>query len=356
MKNKFSLYSFFTVVIALFGSFCYYQDGQKRILNDCDALGYYYYLPAVVVHGDLMTFEKSFVAKEVQAGRPVPPKEQKAFNNEKPLPDNHVLDKYTCGVAILASPFYLIAHITAPILGFEQNGFSPIYVTLYLFAGLFYVLWGLWIVRKTLLLYFPDKAVAITLILLALATNLYYFSVYESGMSHGFLFFLYAQLIFATIGFYTSPNLKNAVLIGLCAGGITVIRPTEIISLFIPLLYGINNWSSLKSNFELWKQHFGKIIIAIFSFILAGVPHMLYWKTVTNHFLYYSYEKETFDFKHPHIIDGLFSYHNGWLAYSPIMALSLIGLFLLQKEEYQERPTHKSSSKFYENLHGTGFL
>lgn len=306
MKNKHSFYSFLVIAIALFGSFCYYQDGQKRILNGGDALGYYFYLPAVIIHGDLMTFEKTFAAKEIQAGRPIPSKDQKAFFNEKPLPDNHVLDKYTCGVAILAAPFYIASHLLAPILGFEQNGFSPIYITFYMFAGLFYVLWGLWIVRKTLLLYFPDNAVAITLILLALATNLYYFSAYESGMSHGFLFFLYAQLIFSTICFYASPNLKSAILIGLCAGGITAIRPTEIISLFIPLLYSINSWSSLKSNFEVWKQHFGKIAIAIVSFVLAGVPQMLYWKAVTNHFLYYSYEKESFDFKNPHLLDGLF--------------------------------------------------
>ncbi len=139
-------------------------------------------------------------------------------------------------------------------------------------------------------------------------------------------------MIFSTICFYDSPNLKSALLIGLCAGGITAIRPTEIISLAIPLLYGVHNWESLKSNFNVWKQHYGKIMFSILAFILAGVPQMLYWKAVTNQFLYYSYEKESFDFKNPRIIDGIFSYQNGWLAYSPIMALALIGLFLLKKQ------------------------
>ena len=140
MKNKQSFYSYFAIITILFASFCYYQGNEKRILDGVgDALGYYIYLPAIIVHGDLMTFEKSFAAKEVQIGRAIPPKGKKLFGNEQPLPDNHVLDKYTCGVAVLAAPFYIVAHIAAPILGFEQNGFSKIYTNAYLFAGLFYV-------------------------------------------------------------------------------------------------------------------------------------------------------------------------------------------------------------------------
>ncbi len=332
MNNNRSRVAYFLVLIALSGSFYYYYNAQKRILDGGDTWGYYAYLPALVVHGDITTFRKSFVARELQAGRPAPEADQKPFFTELSLPNDHIIDKYTCGVAIMASPFYMTAHALAAPLGYARNGFSPPYTFAYLLAGLLYVLWGLWAIRSALLYYFPDWSVAITLVLLALATNLYYFSAYESGMSHSFLFFLYAQLILSTIRFYRSPDWKNGLLIGLCAGGITAIRPNEVICLLIPLLYGVARFADLANNWTLWRRHWPKIAGAVACFILAGIPQFIYWKGVTGHFFFYSYEKEGFNFANPKIIEGLFSYQNGWLAYSPIMALALAGVFVLPKE------------------------
>lgn len=320
---------YFTIIVILFSSFFYYKRWDVAILNGGDPFGYFAYMPAIIIHDDLLTFERTYEAREAQKGKPKP--NDKVFVNEVQLPENHVLNKYTCGVAVMASPFFMIAHALADALGYEQNGFSKIYIFSFFVAGLFYVLWGLWLIRKILLHYFEEKEVLITLILFTLGTNLYYFSAFESVMAHSFLFFLYAQLMYSTMLLHEKGNWKSAFLIGLCAGAITAIRPTEIICLIIPFCYGIFDKTSFFEKINFLKTNLKYIALAICSFILAGLPQMIYWKLCTGHFLYYSYEKESFDFRHPRIIDGLFSFSNGWLAYSPIMILALIGVYFLAK-------------------------
>ncbi len=97
------------------------------------------------------------------------------------------------------------------------------------------------------------------------------------------------------------------------------------------MLYGITKWSEIKEKVTFLLENWKKTSISVLFFIIAGIPQLAYWKYITGYFLYYSYEKEGFNFKHPRIIDGVFSYANGWLAYSPIMAFSLIGLYFLNK-------------------------
>jgi hypothetical protein len=327
--NKKSLFAYIVIAIVYIYSNYHYKV-YKNAVEQGDALGYFAYLPAFFVHDDVHTFDKTHQAKRAQEGKSAPTADEKLFYNDKKLPNGYVLDKYTCGVAIMASPFYLVAHWIAKLSGLKANGFSEIYVVAFLFAGFFYIMAGLWLIRSFLLRYFEDINVAITLIVIAFATNLYYYGGYTSAMSHSYLFFLYAQLIYATIKFHEKPIYKQAIWIGLCAGAITVIRPTEIICLIIPFLYDIATWNDFKEKIKFLIENKSKIIVAIIFFILAGVPQMLYWKAVTGHFLYYSYEKESFDFKHPHIVDGLFSFGNGWLAYCPIMALSIVGIYFLR--------------------------
>ncbi|MGB0839529.1 MAG: hypothetical protein ACPGXL_05285, partial [Chitinophagales bacterium] len=57
----------------------------------------------------------------------------------------------------------------------------------------------------------------------------------------------------------------------------------------------------------------------------------IYWKYVSGDWLFYSYGKEGFDFSKPRIWDGLFSFQNGWFAYTPLMFLATAGTFWLLK-------------------------
>jgi hypothetical protein len=53
---------------------------------------------------------------------------------------------------------------------------------------------------------------------------------------------------------------------------------------------------------------------------------LLYWKKFAGSFFYYSYGSEGFNWSNPKIFEGLLGFRNGWLIYTPIMVLAIIGL------------------------------
>lgn len=302
-----------------------------------DSWGYYMYLPATFIHHDLPTFTQSLEARATHAHfkpnyelNPV-----LGLAEAKHIGDGQQVAKYTCGVALLELPAFAVAHLVAKVGGYPADGYSfPYLYALYLstflatFIGLFYL-------RKILLKYVPDGVAALSLGIVALGTNLFYFTVYNAGMSHPYLFALYAFLIYQSIRFHENPKAAQAIGIGLAAGLITMIRPTEIIVLAIPLLMGITSGKRGKERLASAWRHKELYLLAVCCFLLAGVPQLAYWKYVTGEWLFYSYGEEGFDFAHPKIIQGLFSFKNGWLTYTPIMALSLLGIpFLFKKRDF----------------------
>lgn len=79
------------------------------------------------------------------------------------------------------------------------------------------------------------------------------------------------------------------------------------------------------------RSNLNQVALAALAFFLALLPQLVYWKWTSGQFLYYSYGEEGFDFLKPHIWRGLVGYKNGWLAYTPVMWLGLVGLFWLRR-------------------------
>lgn len=331
--NKPSFFSLLFVFVVYIFSFFYYEMWHLGAKGG-DPLGYYTYLPALFLHKDITDLEKTNLARAQQFGESINP----TYYEENGIVylhsnGNRVL-KYTCGLAITVAPFFGIAHLLAPIFGYTTNGFSPIYLFTFYFAGFFYVLLGLYLLRKILLVYFEDQIVAWVLLLIALGTNLYFFAVYHSVMTHATLFFLHTLVIYKTIQLYERPTWLNSVLLGIALGLIILIRPVEIIIVLIPLLWGLP--SLKKETFyrrvRFLKKNWRLLMGITLTTALFGLPQFIYWYAITGSPFYYSYGEEGFDFLNPQIIKGLFSYTNGWLAYTPMMYFSLIGIYFLYKK------------------------
>ena len=303
----------------------YYQIGG-------DSFGYYIYLPSFFIHHDLSDLKATLLAK-YRRNDP-----GKIKNNEAPQlgveprgPRGNTIIKYTMGVAVMQAPFFLIAHFLAGILHDKQDGFSMIYMEALQISVIFYVLMGFLILIMILKNLFSDTVIALVITAVGLATNLYYLVCMNAPLSHPYLFFVYALLIYATISYYTTFLLRFLLLIGFCVGMIVLIRANEAYALLIPLLWGLVDRVSFIDRIRLVKNN-------LFSFIGAGlisficiVPQLVYWKIASGSYIYYSYGTEKFDFLHPEIIRGLFGFGNGWLSYSPLMFLALIGIYRVAK-------------------------
>lgn len=295
-----------------------------------DVTGYYIYLPATFIYDDLTVQNKQWVDDIIEKYKP-----SATFYQAVKQPDGRWVMRYTSGLALINAPFFFAAHGYAGLAGYPQDGFSPPYQWGMVIGALFYTLLGLWLCRKLLLRFFDDKLTALLLALLVVGTNYYQITVFAGTIPHNYLFTLYVVLLLNTIKWYENPTFTSAFLIGLMTGLIALIRPNELVVIFIPLLWGITGFNkTIIEKLQLVFKKFGHVIVLGIGVFLGGCVQLIYWKYATGHWLYYSYQDPGvgFDLKSPHTVDFLFSYRKGWFVYTPIMLLAVLGFISLFKQ------------------------
>ncbi|MCI4649090.1 hypothetical protein [Phaeodactylibacter sp.] len=273
-----------------------------------DAEGYYLYLPAVLIQGGFEDFQ---VRTEAQ------------FPNYEGT--NKRFTKYTCGVAMLELPFFLIGHFWAKVLSMPADGYSYPYIVALQLAGLFYGFLGLLLLKEILARYFKPVVVMMTVAGFFLGTNLYHYILQEPGMSHVYSFFLFGLFVWLTPRFYEQPGLKIFGGMGLLAGLIVLIRPTNILLLLYLLLFGLRSWADVRERLLFFWKYLGALLLAPIASFLVFVPQFLYWKYISGNWLIYSYGEEGFNWLEPRVDMVLFHIKNGWLLFSPMAGLAIIG-------------------------------
>ncbi len=323
-------FSKFILCLLCFTMFCFVfytkrwtkAETPQKIIN-WDVTSYYSYLPATFIYHDVtLEFIKNYPEKEFG--------ERHCFFYQT-APNGSKVIKFTMGNAIMYAPFFFIAHATAHLLNYETNGFSIPYEFWLAISSLFYLIMGLSYLRKLLLLYFNEYASSATLIAVMLGTNLFYYSSSEPAMSHTYTFSLVSVFLYQFIRWYNNPSIKKIILIGLLYGLIVLIRPVNILFIVFPLIFDIYSGRTLINKVYFFQKHWKHLLLFLISAFIVFIPQLIYWKTLTGDWLFYSYLNESFYFLKPHIIDGFFSFRNGWLIYSPIMIFAVIGIFYLKR-------------------------
>ncbi len=291
-----------------------------------DATGYYYFLPAFFIYGDLkkLNWLENIRSNYEYSG---------AFYQAGLLPNGNRVGTYTVGLALLCAPFFVLGHAAAIISGCPADGFSPPYQYAIFLAALCYAMLGLFLLRKILLHFFSDKVTAIVLLLTVLATNLPQYIAVDSGQTHGYLFALNASMIFLTIKWHHRPTHALAFSIGAIVGISTITRPTELVILFIPLLWDFNFSDTKSSKILFLKTHKSQVLAFLGGSFLATLPQLFYWKFVTGNWIHKMSSK--WDFLNPHW-RVLFGEEKGWFVYTPVTILMVCGLFLMQKREFRK--------------------
>ncbi|HRQ83782.1 MAG TPA: hypothetical protein PLV70_01565 [Flavobacteriales bacterium] len=294
-----------------------------------DVFGYYLYLPATFIHHDIALEDHAWLDRVMDQYEPSSTLYQLVDG-----PDGKRVIKYSAGMAVLYAPFFLVAHLTAPALGFPADGFSPPYQYIIGFGCLLYALLGLFVLRRVLLHFFNDTWTALLILLVVFGTNFLQLIAWDGTLlSHTPAFLLYALLLLATLRWHGHPRASSAMLIGASAGLITLVRPSEGLAVLLPLLWLPGTDNGWKRKWELLKGHPQHVLWAALAFVVAASPQLLYWHSVTGQWLFYSYQNpgEGFDFLPPHLANFLFSFRKGWLLYTPLMALALLGILVLWK-------------------------
>lgn len=294
-----------------------------------DVFGYYLYLPATFIYDDPGLENLEWLDEIKEKYQP-----SATFYQLVDGTDGKKVIKYTSGLALLYSPFFLIAHWIAPALGYPADGFSLPYQLILSLGGILWAIFGLIILRKLLLRLFDDRTTAVTILLIGFGTNYFQLTAFDGTLlSQNFLFSLYAFLLYTTIRWYERPSLKRAFQMGLTCGLITLIRPSEIVCLLIPLFWNAGSWRQFIFRFKVMKTNINHVLSFLVPAIIVGSIQFIYWKTTTGNWIFYSYDNpgEGFRFFPPYIFEFLFSYRKGWFVYTPVMLFALIGFYHLYK-------------------------
>lgn len=292
-----------------------------------DTFGYYLYLPATLLHNDLALQDQTWVQQVFDTYH-----NSATFYQASQLPDGRWVMKYPMGLAVLWAPFFVVGHLVAGVSGHPQDGFSAPYQWSVLLAGLLYVLTGLLVMRRVLRHFFSDGITTIVLALLVVGTNYLHQALFGNGMPHVPLFALYAGIIWHTVRWHEEHRPRNAVLLAVLMGLTILSRPSEVVCLLIPLLYGLTDVRRWKEHLRSLWMYRGQFVLVVALLLLIGLPQLIYWKWLTGKFLYMSYNNpgEGFEFLHPFIWEVLFTFRKGWYIYTPLMAVATGGLFLLR--------------------------
>ncbi len=318
--------SFIWLSLFVFYALSFYKtDYWRRAAFGGDSWGYYVHLPATFIYHDIGDYSKSYEAvKKYDATQPDPKVDKYGV---RPTPIGKFAVKYSHGLAILFVPFFATAHLFCIITNhYPADGFSEPYMLSIGLAVLFYVFLGLFYLKKVLKRYFTEGVSWAVILSVSVATNLLYFTTYNSIMSHAPLFACYCFLLFATDSFYRSPQRKWAMGIGIALGFIVLIRMNELYAVFIPLFWGIGRWSDFKERVLFFRRYFQKHIVWVtLPVVFIFLPQIIYWHFVSGQWIYNAYVGENFDFANPHITEGLFGFRNGWIPWTPIMLFALLG-------------------------------
>ncbi len=334
--NRLKTILVFSIIAIVFTVLFLSVDRWKaEIIGGGDSWGYYCYLPATFIHGDLDSLHRT-----IENRREYHPGWGRSDNSigttiAYEVTPGTFVNKYTYGVALFLLPAFLIAHALALIGGLPADGHSPVYIICASISGFVYVFLGLILMYRILRRYVSSTASHFTVLSIGLGSLIFYLGLQRPIMSHNILFALYPALVLLSLNYREAPSLLKGFFIGCLVGAISIIRPVEIIVVLIPLLVGFQSFklSSIKEHLFFHLNNWPKLVAAVLGGFIMCVPQLLYWKYTSGSWLYYSYHGEGFDFLDPQIIDGLFGAANGLFPYSPIIILSIFGFYCLFKQK-----------------------
>lgn len=333
MKSESIKYSKIAILLCLLLSivirFNYFKNNDKNGYNATtwDAFGYYMYLPSTFIYKDVKSLDwlpKIDSTYHVTGGH---------LYQANPLENGNYAFKYLGGVSIMQIPFFAIGHGLANLTGEPTDGFSWPYQYAIMWGAIFWFLIGLLFMRKVLLKYYSEFTTALTLLFLVFTSNLIHYISIDGAMSHSFIFPLYALLLWFTIRWHESFEWKHAFGIGLVIGLATISRPTELIMIFIPILWSLEKNGSLKSKWAMVGKHRTQLALCFFGGLLGIAPQLIYWKYATGSWIYDVGSKWFFLNPWWRV---LFGTEKGWFLYTPVAILMIIGLFYLKGKPFRK--------------------
>jgi hypothetical protein len=288
-----------------------------------DGAGYYAYLPATFIYHDL-TYQ--FAEQNSPTYQSYPGCDVHYFGNRNA--DGKRVNKYFIGTSILQAPFFLVAYFLSSAFDYPPGGYSFLFQAFICLAAIFYLLAGLYCIRKLLLkMKFSETTVMLVMGLIFFGTNLYHYALEEPSMSHVYSFGIIAFFLLSVFKLNEKYSGKRLVITFVLLALILLIRPTNgIIVLLAPFFISREEFKLL---FKQVKEDKKAVALAVVIPLLLFFLQSLTWKLSGGHWKEDTYVGEGLNLLHPRLADTLFSWRKGLFIYTPLLLFSLAGIFFI---------------------------
>jgi hypothetical protein len=308
-------------VLCVAGYVFVYATGRANPPIRSDGYSYYVYLPAWFIYGDPSL---RAVARDCCGG------EFPAFTAITRWPGTRRwVNAHPMGVAVLQSPFFLVAHGLTKWSNLSPDGFTLYYQHAAGLAGTFWTLAGLVVLRRLLRRHFSDGVTAATLVALLFGTGLYHYATYDSSYSHAYSFFLLAAFLNLTELWVTrEPSKARSALLGLVAGLIVLTRHPNAMFLLIFPLYGVSDGASVRAALPRLIARWRELALAAAVALIVLVPQLATYYQATGRVMVNSYNDLGFHFANPQLVGVLFGVEKGLFFWWPLLILAVAGFFV----------------------------
>jgi len=238
------------------------------------------------------------------------------------------------GCALLWSPFYLLAHagvLAARAFGaaVAADGFSFPYVAAVCYASALYGLAGLLLVHDTLRGHgrMPEPAATLSVAALWLGTPLLYYMTLAPAFSHAPGVFAVALLVWLSLRAAARPESSPWpwAVIGAAGGLAALVREQDGLFLIVPAGLLLHRAIAGRA----WGAALGRAAAMGGAGVLAFVPQLLAYRTLTGHFGPSRLVARKMNWSSPHLFQVLFDPGHGLFAWSPLLLVAAAGLLYL---------------------------
>ncbi len=295
-----------------------------------DGEGYYAYLPTLLIHKtiDFRVLEQTHFQGRTYDWAGI------SLNASTGM----LMNRYPIGVAVLMSPFFLVAHLSTKITKFfSADGYSLIYQCSVLVSALFYYLIGTYFLFKSLLKHFSERITLVTILFITFGTSLFHYITFDAVFSHVYSFCFVSILIYLTEQFWTRPSYLSAILLGASIGFLFLIRNYNLIYAIYFFLHPFNKSRYINIFLKKYSLVMGKFITVLLVAFIIVSPQLFIWKITTGKFIAYSYGDYGFNWSDPQILKVLFSLDNGLFIYSPTLIFAVLGLLIGFKQTHDKK-------------------
>lgn len=297
-----------------------------------DGIGYYTPLRSLLFDGNLK------VADEYEILSQSASKFGGGIRVSGPIPE---YSKYTIGLGLVLSPFFLLGHGAAVALrslgvSVEANGLSWPYELAYCLGSLGLGLAGLRLCYRGARRYFSPLASALAVAGVWFASPLTFYLSLEVSMSHAASQFLVSSFLYFCLATPWEKRPNQQVLLGLLLGLAALVRPQNLLFGVVPILMAGWGIEPRQGAGERGRQAKGAIAVATIGWValLAQLPQVLVYQWQFGSLFEIPYLEEgaavgqqaSFHWGQPQIANVLFSGFHGLFTWHPLLFLAVVGL------------------------------